>query len=57
MLWVCVVDEMDVVISVCIVRRGAVDTGVWVGRVFCHAYVVCLCIVCIMWQLSMPPSA
>ena len=29
MLWVCVVDVMDVVFSVCIVRRGAVGARVW----------------------------
>ena len=29
MLCVCVGDVMDVVFSVCIVRRGAVDTHVW----------------------------
>ena len=29
MLWVCVVDVMDVVFSVCIVRRGSVGARVW----------------------------
>ena len=29
MLCVCVVDVMDVVVSVCIVRRGAVGACVW----------------------------
>ena len=29
MLWVCVGDVMDVVFSVCIVRRGAVGARVW----------------------------
>ena len=29
MLCVCVVDVMDVVFSVCIVRRGAVGAHVW----------------------------
>ena len=29
MLCVCVGDVMDVVFSVCIVRRGAVDVRVW----------------------------
>ena len=29
MLWVCVRDVMDVVFSVCIVMRGAVDVRVW----------------------------
>ena len=49
MLCVCVGDVMDVVFSVCIVRRGAV----WGVCVFRHAYVVCLCLVCILWQFSM----
>ena len=29
MLWVCVVDVMDVVFSVCIVRCGGVGARVW----------------------------
>ena len=29
MLYVCVVDVMDVVFSVCIVMRGAAGAGVW----------------------------
>ena len=29
MLCVCVVDVMDVVFSVCIVRRGAVGARIW----------------------------
>ena len=29
MLCVCVEDMMDVVFSVCVVRRGAVGAGVW----------------------------
>ena len=41
MLCVCVGDVMDVVFSVCIVRRGAVGARVW--GVFRHADVVCLC--------------
>ena len=40
MLCVCVGDVMDVVLSVCIVRHGAVGARVWEGRVFCHADVV-----------------
>ena len=48
MLCVCVGDVMDVVFSVCIVRRGAVGARVW-G--------VCLCLVCILWQFSMLHSA
>ena len=48
MLCVCVGDVMDVVFSVCIVRRGAV------GAVSsCR----CLCLVCILWQFSMLRSA
>ena len=57
MLCVCVGDVMDVVFSVCIVRRGAVGARVWEVLVFCHADVVCLCLVCILWQLSMLCSA
>ena len=54
MLCVCVVDVMDVVFSVCIVRREAVGARVWE---VCHAYVVCVCLVCILWQFSMLHSA
>ena len=43
MLCVCVGDGMDVVFSVCIVRRGAVGARVWR--------------VCILWQFSMLRSA
>ena len=56
MLCVCVGDVMDVVFSVCIVRRGAVGARVWRVRVFRHAD-VCLCLVCILWQFSMLCSA
>ena len=49
MLYVCVRDVMDVVFSVCIVKRGAVGTG--------HADVICLCRVCILWQFSVLHSA
>ena len=48
---------MDDVFSVCIVRRGAVGPRVWGVRVFRHAYVVCFCLVCILWQFSMLGSA
>ena len=48
--YVCVGDVMDVVFSVCIVRRGAVGVRVW-------ADVVCLCLMCILWQFSMLRSA
>ena len=57
MLCVCVGDEMDVVFSVCIVRRGDVGARVWGVGVFRHADVVCLCLVCILWQFSMLHSA
>ena len=57
-MWcVCVGDVMDVVFYVCIVRRGAVDARVWGVGVFRHADVVCLCLVCILWQFSMLRSA
>ena len=52
---VCVGDVMDVVFSVCIVRRGAVGDRVW--GVFRHADVLCSCLVCIMCQFSMLHSA
>ena len=57
MLCICVGDVMDVVCSVCILRRGAVGARVWEVRVFRHADVVCFCLVCILWQLSMLRSA
>ena len=57
MLCVCVVDVMDVVFFVCIVMRGAVGARVWEVCVFRHAGVVCLCLVCILWQFSMLRSA
>ena len=53
--YACVRNVIDVVFSVCIVRRGAVGTRVW--EVFRHADVVCLCIVCILRQFSMLRSA
>ena len=53
MLCVCVGHVIDVVFSVCVVMRGAVGACVWEVRVFRHAYVVCLCLVCILWQFSM----
>ena len=53
MLYVCVGDGIDVVVYGCIVRRGAVGHCVWDVLVFCHADVVCLCPVCILWQFSM----
>ena len=51
MLYVCVSGVMDVVFSVCIVRRGAVCARVWEVCEFRHA--ICLCMVCICWQSSM----
>ena len=52
-VYVCVKNVMDVVFSVCIVRRRAVGTRVMEVLVFSHADVVCLCRVCILWQFSM----
>ena len=46
MLCVCVGDVMDVVFSVCIVRRGAVGACVWGVCMFCHADVVYVCVLC-----------
>ena len=57
MLYVCVKGVMDVVFSVCIVTLGAVGACVWEICVFRHADVVCLCLVCILWQFSMQHSA
>ena len=57
MLYVCVRGVMDVVFFVCIVTRGAVVARVWELLVFRHADVVCLCLVCILWQFSMLCSA
>ena len=57
MLCVCVGGVMDVVFSVSIVRHGAVGACVWGVCVFSHADVVCLCLVCILWQFSMLRSA
>ena len=54
MLCVCDGDMMDVVFSICIVRRGAVGARVWKVCVFRHADVVCLCI---LWQFLMMRSA
>ena len=47
------VSARDVVFSVCIVRRGAVGARIWEVRVFRHAYVVCLALMCILRQFSM----
>ena len=53
MLYVCLRGVMDV----CSVTRGAVCARIWEVRVLRHAYVVCLCLVCILWQFSMLNSA
>ena len=57
MLYVCVRGVMDVGCYVCIVTRGAVCARVWELGVFRHADVVCLGLVCILWQFSMLHSA
>ena len=57
MLYVCVSGMMDVVCSVCIVMPGAVDAVYGKYGCFCHAGVICLCLVCILWQFSMLHSA
>ena len=57
MLYVCVRSVVDVGFSVCIVTLGAVGARVWEVGVFRHAYIVCLCLVCILWQLSILNSA
>ena len=54
---VCVRDVVDVVFSVCIVRREAVGAHVWGVCVFRHADVVCWCLVCILLQFSILRSA
>ena len=46
-------DVMDVVFSICIVKRGAVGARVWEVRVFRHEYAVCLCLGYILWLFSM----
>ena len=50
MLYVCVRDGMEGVLSVCIVGCGAVCAHVWEVSVLRHVDVVCLCLVCILWQ-------
>ena len=52
-MYICVKDMIYVMFSVCIVRRGAVDARVCEVLVFRHGYVVCVCVVCILWQFSM----
>ena len=54
MLCVCVGDVMFYFL---IVGRGAASARVCQVRVFRHADIVCLCLVCIMWQFSMLRSA
>ena len=51
MLYVCVRDVVDVVFSVRIVTRGAVRARVWEVCVFRYAYVVCLCLVCLVFSI------
>ena len=46
MLCVCVGDVMDVVFSVCIVRRGTVGARVWGGFVMQLLYVCVVCASC-----------
>ena len=53
MLYVCVEDGVDVIFSVCIVRRRTAAACVREVGVFRHTYVVWLCLVCILWQSSM----
>ena len=45
MLYVCVRSVMNVVISVCIVTRGAVGARVW--EVFCHSFRCCMFVSCV----------
>ena len=45
MLCVCVWNVMDVVFSVCIVRRGAVGARVWVS---CECFVMQMLYVCVL---------
>ena len=47
MLCVCVEDVMDVVFSVCIVRRGAVGARVWGLWVCVLVLRCCGCVCCI----------
>ena len=53
MLYVCVRGVMDVVFSVCIVTRGAVDARVWKVCVFRYADVVCLGCCCLPTPLTL----
>ena len=46
MLCVCVGDVMDVVFSVCIVRRGAVGACVW-GSVSASSCICCMFVSCV----------
>ena len=46
MLCVCVGDVMDVVFSVCILRRGAVGARVWGGE--CECFVMHMLYVCVL---------
>ena len=57
MLCVCLCKVMDVVFSVCIVRRGAVGARVWLVCVSSCRCCYNLCLVCILWHFSMLRSA
>ena len=58
LLWSLVARCLETIdVSVCIVTCGAVGDSVWEVGVFRHADVVCLCLVCILWQFSMLCSA
>ena len=58
MLCVCVGDVMDVVFSVLYCEAWSCRCSCMGSvSVFRHADVVCLCLVCILWQFSMLRSA
>ena len=42
MLYGCIRNEIDVVFSICIVKRGGVGARVWEVGVLRHAHVVCI---------------
>ena len=50
MLYVCARDVMDVVFNVCIVRAWSCRCSCMGSVSVRHAYVICLCLVCILWQ-------
>ena len=53
MVYVCVRDVMEVVFSVCIVRRGSVGLVYGKCECFIMQMLYVLCLVCILWQFSM----